>query len=123
MYEVIKEYKLGNISIMGSDLENKFKYISMAKMDYKTAIILIEAMQNKGGWRFPTLKEFSFLRIFYENKLLNFSNDAYWTNNSIEESVSYGGTSLYHYGYYFNGPSYGGIPKTERLCVRLVRDI
>lgn len=119
MNEVIKEYKLGNISIMGSDLENKFKYISMAKMDYSTAVILIEAMQSKGAWRLPTLKEFSFLQIFYENKLLNFSNDAYWTSDIIE----YDQHTYNHYAYYFNGPRYGGIPKTERLCVRLVRDI
>ena len=117
-----KEYKLGKIAIMGSDLKHKvYANTLMGKMDYETALRLIEGMQDVWLWRLPTIKELKFLQEYHELRILNFSNDAYWTSDIIGD---YGDQYSYNqYAYYFNGPRYGGIPKTERLCVRLVRDI
>jgi hypothetical protein len=114
-----KEYKLGKIAIMGADLRS-VSYAAMSnKMDYESAIRLIEEMQEVWLWRLPAIEELKFLQGYHELKLLNFSRDAYWTSNIIGDYGSYN-----HYAYYFiNGPRYGGIPKTERLHVRLVRDI
>ena len=115
-----KEYKLGKIAIMGSDLKHKV-YVNtiMDKMDYETALRLIEEMQDVWLWRLPTIKELKFLQGYHDLKILNFSRDAYWTSDIIE----YDQHTYNQYAYYFNGPRYGGIPKTQRLCVRLVRDI
>ena len=117
-----KEYNLGKIAIMGSDLKHKvYANTLMGKMDYETALRLIEDMQDVWLWRLPTIKELKFLQEYHELRILNFSNDAYWTSDIIGD---YGDQYSYNqYAYYFNGPRYGGIPKTERLCVRLVRDI
>jgi hypothetical protein len=114
----MKSYKLGNIAIMGADLKHKvYTNTLMGKMDYETALKLIEEMQDVWLWRLPTIKELKFLQGYHELGILNFSNDAYWTSDIIGD---YGDNQ---YAYYFNGPRYGGIPKTQRLCVRLVRDI
>ena len=116
-----KEYKLGNIAIMSKDLRDVTYTPSINKMDYETALRLIGDMQDVWLWRLPTINELKFLQGYHELKILNFSRDAYWTSDIIGD---YGDQYSYnHYAYYFNGPRYGGIPKTERLCVRLVRDI
>ena len=119
-----KEYKLGKIAIMGSDLQHKIQYRTypMPKMDYDTAISLADDVQDGKGWRLPTIEELKFLQGYHDLKVLNFSRDAYWTSDIISDDYL-GAVHSNHYAYYFNGPRYGGIPKTERLCVRLVRDI
>jgi len=118
----MKSYNIGNIAIMGADLKhNIYTYSLMGKMDYETALKLIAEIQDVWLWRLPTIKELKFLQGYHELGILNFSNNAYWTSDIIGD---YGDQYSYnHYGYYFNGPRYGGIPKTERLCVRLVRDL
>jgi|APGre2960657444_1045066.scaffolds.fasta_scaffold20465_3 anionic cell wall polymer biosynthesis LytR-Cps2A-Psr (LCP) family protein len=118
---MVKEYKLGSIAIMGSDLQHKIQYRAypMPKMDYDTAISLADDVQDGKGWRLPTIEELKFLQGYHDLKVLSFSRDAYWTSDIIE----YDQHTYNQYAYYFNGPRYGGIPKTERLCVRLVRDI
>jgi hypothetical protein len=114
-----KEYKLGRIAIMSQDLRS-VSYAAMTnKIDYDTAIRLIEEMQDVWLWRLPTIKELKFLQGYHELGILNFSSEAYWTSDIIE----YDQHTYNHYAYYFNGPRYGGIPKTQRLCVRLVRDV
>ena len=118
-----KEYKLGNIAIMGADLKHNLSANTlMSKMDYETTLRLIADIQDVWLWRLPTIEELKFLQGYHELRILNFSRDAYWTSDIIFvkniDQYSYN-----HYAYYFNGPRYGGIPKTERLCVRLVRDI
>lgn len=121
-----KEYNLGKIAIIGADLKHKaYGNTLMDKMDYNTVIRLIGNMQDVQLWRLPTIDELKFLQGYHELKLLNFSRDAYWTSNIIGDYGDYGDQYSYnHYAYYFiNGPRYGGIPKTERLHGRLVRDI
>lgn len=116
-----KEYKIGNIAIMSKDLRHNIShggFVFANKMDYETALRLIGDIQDVWLWRLPTLEELKFLQGYYELNILNFSKDAYWASNIIGDYDSYN-----NYAYYFNGPKYGGIPKTERLCVRLVRDI
>jgi hypothetical protein len=119
-----KEYKLGKIAITGADLKQNIShggFVFANKMDYETALRLIEEIQDVWLWRLPTIEELKFLQGYHELRILNFSNDAYWTSDIIGD---YGDQYSYnHYAYYFNGPRYGGIPKTQRLCVRLVRDI
>lgn len=119
-----KEYKLGKIAIMGADLKHKvYTNTLMGKIDYETAIRLIEDIQDVWIWRLPTIDELKFLQGYHELKILNISRDAYWTSDIISDDYL-GAVHSNHYAYYFiNGPRYGGIPKTERLCVRLVRDI
>ena len=117
-----KEYKLGKIAIMGADLRQNIShggFVFANKMDYETALRLIGDMQDVWLWRLPTIKELKFLQEYHKLRILNFSSDAYWSSDIIE----YDQHSYNQYAYYFNGPKYGGIPKTERLCVRLVRDI
>ena len=120
-----KEYNLGKIAIMGADLRSNIShggFVFANKMDYETALRLIEEMQDVWLWRLPTIEELKFLQGYHGLKILNFSKDAYWTSDIISDDYL-GAVHSNHYAYYFNGPRYGGIPKTERLCVRLVRDI
>lgn len=118
----MKEYKLGRIIIMGEDLWYKSPSNTlMPKMDLRTAENLIKEIPSVWVWRLPTIEEFKFLQEYSDMGILNFSRDAYWSSDIIGD---YGDQYSYnHYAYYFNGPRYGGIPKTERLHVRLVRDI
>lgn len=118
----MRSYKLGNIEIMGKDLsyrDNKINYHPKIKgleiFNYDTAINL--AKQYGDGWRLPTINEFKFLQEYYNIGILSFSSEAYWAFDNIPEGFSN------NYAYYLSTRRYGGIPKDQRLSVRLVRDI
>ena len=111
-------YKLGKIAIMSRDLTNKVsEYNIMPTMNYRTAIEKINNIQDVWLWRLPTIEELKFLKWYHDMGVLNFSNDAYWAQDSVLD------TEWNHYAYYISSGAYGGIPKTERLHVRLVRDL
>ena len=118
----MKSYNLGNIEIMGKDLSYRDNKINMhpniqgiSRFPYDMAINL--ANQYGDNWRLPTIEEFKFLQEYSNLGILNFSREAYWSSDVIE-----GGYSN-QYAYYLYAKSYGGIPKDQRLSVRLVRDI
>jgi len=74
------------------------------------------------GWRLPTMGEIIFLQEYNDMNILNFSNSgAYWVSGGLEGDEDMGKYSAW--AYYFNLRRRGGIPKTERLNLRLVRSI
>ena len=121
----MRSYNLGNIEIMDRDLsyrDNKINYHQTLKgievFTYDMAIDL--ANQYGDNWRLPSIKEFKFLEEYYGLDLLDLSSSSYWANDSVDESTA---PSYNHYAYYFGIKRYGGIPKDQRLKVRLVKDI
>jgi hypothetical protein len=118
----MKNYNLGNIEIMGKDLSYRDNKINMHPtikgidvFTYDTAINL--AKQYGDDWRLPTINEFKFLQEYYNINILRFSAEAYWAFDNILEGFSN------NYAYYLSTRRYGGIPKDQRLKVRLVRNI
>jgi len=117
-------YKLGKIAIMKEDIKYRYSpYNSLPRVNYSNAIKFIKDIQDVWVWRLPTIGEFKFLQQYHNMGVLNFSKEPYWAQDEIKDHGEYN-----HYGYYFWGIDqgkgrYGGIPKTEMLRVRLVRDI
>ena len=117
----MKSYNLGNIEIMGNDLSYRDNKINMhpkiqgiTRFPYAMAINL--ANQYGDNWRLPTIQEFLFLQEYANLGILNFSREAYWSSDEIHGLSN-------QYAYYLSTKRYGGIPKDQRLSVRLVRDI
>jgi hypothetical protein len=123
----MRSYNLGNIEIMDRDLsyrDNKINYHPTIKginrFSYGMSLDLIK--QYGDNWRLPTIEEMKFLQEYYNLGILNFSKDAYWTSDIIKDSngLPY---DQNQYAYYLSTRRYGGIPKDQRLSVRLIRDI
>ena len=119
----MRSYNLGNIEILSHDLsyrDNKLNTHPRIKgietLSYDTAISL--AKQYGDDWRLPTIAEFKFLNHYYHTlNILDFTPDPYWTSTDIIDSFHN------QFAYYIGSGRYGGIPKGQRLRVRLVRDI
>ncbi len=124
-----KTYNLGAIEIFAEDV---YLYTNQVNPSYKNKNLtwydanqFLESIKPSGDWRFPTYTEIAFLNREYRSmNLLNFSNSAYWIyDKELEEETS----EDWSIGYYFNRDGVegrrGGIPKSERLCLRPVRSI
>lgn len=119
----MKSFNLGNIEIMSHDLsyrDNKINTHPRIKgieaLTYDMAISL--AKQYGDDWRLPTILEFKFLNHYYQTlNILNFKRDSYWSSTDIPEGINN------QFAYYMGSGIYGGIPKSQRLRVRLIKDI
>lgn len=113
-------YNLGILEIMGEDLEIKRGINSYPRLTFHEAEEIASSMGE--GWRFPTVVEMLFLKEYYAKiGVLNFNRlDAYWLSDRIINgerlTQTVGGAFYFWMGY-------GGIPKSERLRARLVRNI
>jgi hypothetical protein len=124
----MKYYNLGIFDIMSEDVafeRNKnpnvpIEYRLDNRIMFDEAISYVKDLGD--GWRLPTMKEALFLQEYSDMNILNFNKSgAYWISGGLEGDEYMGEYSAW--SYYFNLRRRGGIPKTERLRVRLVRSV
>ncbi len=124
----MKYYNLGIFDIMSEDVSFERNKNPNVPIEYRldNRIMFDEAIsyvKDLGdGWRLPTMKETLFLQEYSDMNILNFSKSvAYWVSGGLEGDEDMGEYSAW--AYYFNLRRRGGIPKTERLRVRLVKSV
>ena len=124
-------YNVGEFEILSTDFKIErfnrgYEYLSWYEANKSLEDLNKDLRDtNKGDWRFPTDQEIKFLNDEYRSRdLLNFSNRAYWIDDPV---LSLETSDDWSIGYYFGRKGQegrkGGIPKTERLCLRPVRSL
>jgi hypothetical protein len=115
----MKSYNLGIIEIAAENIGITRGLFVNANVNFYEAEELIEKLG--GGWRLPTMKEALFLQEYSDLNVLNLNDGAYWISEGLESDEDIG--EYTGWAYYFSLKRRGGIPKTERNNVRLVRSI